>query len=130
MSRFFKVILLSVVMVLFFHGARSQTDKGKCGIEVVDVSCVQLLGYLSSYTVTFKNNTERSVDGIYYRVMFNNNEGRLISEMEDGFNSSTWTGPVGPGTTKFIMRYPNIKGASKAVILIDRVHYVNGESCR
>ena len=111
-------------------GLSAQSSKARCGIEVVDVSCVQLLGYLTSYGVTFKNTTERTIDGIYFRVVFYNNEGRRISESEEAFNSSTWVDPIGPGTTKVIVRSPNIKGASKAVVVVDRAHFVNGESCR
>ena len=126
----FKLVILSFLLTVSTGELRAQTNKGKCGIVVADVSCVQLLGYLTSYAVTFKNNAERTADGIYFRVVFYNNEGRRISESEEAFNSSTWVDPIGPGTTKVIVRSPNIKGASKAVVVVDRAHFVNGESCR
>ena len=130
MRRSFKLALFTTALMLSISVLSAQTSKGRCGIEVVDVSCVQLLGYLTSYAVTFKNTTERTIDGIYFRVVFYNNEGRRISESEEAFNSSTWVDPIGPGTTKVIVRSPNIKGASKAVVVVDRAHFVNGESCR
>lgn len=125
-----KVRIIVVFLLLMSVGLKAQSNKNRCGIEVADVSCVQLLGYLTSYAVTFKNVSERTVDGIYFRVFFYNNEGRLISEVEESFNSSTWVDPISSGTSKVIMRSPNIKGASKAVVIVDRAHFVNGESCK
>lgn len=125
-----KVRIIAIFLFLAAFGLKGQANQNRCGIEVVDVSCVQLLGYLTSYAITFKNTNERTVDGIYFRVVFYNNEGRRISEVEESFNSSTWVDPIGPGTSKVIVRSPSIKGASKAVILVDRVHYVSGESCK
>lgn len=123
----FLLVVLFVSMTQVFY---AQENKGICGIEVSDVSKVTSFGYLVSYVVEFKNNSRKTVDGIYWKTYFYNNDNKLISTEESSFNSSSLIDPVASGFTKSIARAPRIKGASKVVIVINKVHYSDGSNCK
>lgn len=124
-KRFIIAVLLITSGTLY-----AQSNRDKCGIVVADVTSTALFGYLNTYAVTFKNTNDQTVDGIYFRAVFYNNEGRKMEEIQESFNSTSLIDPVSPGVTKILMRSPAVKGASKVVILVDRAHFVNGESCK
>jgi capsule polysaccharide export protein KpsC/LpsZ len=77
----------------------------KCKVEVLDVYKAVSFGYLAGYTVEFKNNSTKVVDGIWWTVNYLNN-------------------------AKLIARTPRIKGASKVEIIITKVHFTDGSSCQ
>lgn len=125
MKRFF----LLMVFVVLAQLTNAQQNKGLCKVEVNDVSNVSTFGYLVSYTVQFKNTSSESVDGLYWTAFFYNNNGDLIKSEESSFNSSSLIDPIGSGVIKTIVRTPNVKGASKAIIKINKVHFVGGRKC-
>jgi len=110
--------------------AFAQSNVGKCGVEIHDVSSITAFGYLSAYTVMFRNTNEKSVDGIYYTAVFYNNEDREIERKEDAFNSSAVINPIASGVVRSLVRSPGVKGASKLVIVVNRVHFTNGKTCK
>ncbi|MEY3436909.1 MAG: hypothetical protein ACK4V4_01105 [Sphingobacteriales bacterium] len=124
-----KRFILLVVSVLLAQLSIAQQNKGLCKMAVNDVSNVSSFGYLVSYTVQFKNTSNKSVDGIYWTAYYYNNNGDLIKSEESSFNSTSLIDPVGSGETKIIVRAPNIKGASRAIIKIKKVHFVDGTKC-
>ena len=135
------VITLCSSVLLFFsftnsyvHESNAATESftkldAVCGVEVLDVSKVATFGYLVEYTVQFKNNAESSIDGLYWTAHFYNNANEKIRSMESSFNSDALIDPIAPGESKFLIRSPRIKGASKVEIVIDKVHFVSGKLC-
>lgn len=123
-----KIIFISI-MILLFEGTSAQSDKGLCNVAVTDVSKVASFGYLIGYTVQFKNNTKKTVDGIWWKENFYNNANELIKSQESSFNSTNLIDPIASGFTKSVVRSPRVKGASKVVIKITKVHYSDGTSC-
>lgn len=123
-------VLLILSLLTLSGVAFAQSNVGKCGVEIHDVSSITTFGYLSAYTVMFRNTNEKSVDGIYYTAVFYNNENREIERKEDSFNSSALVDPLAPGVVKSLVRSPRVKGASKLVIVVDRVHFTNGKTCK
>jgi hypothetical protein len=108
----------------------AQKNKGLCKVEVNDVSNVTSFGYLVSYSVQFKNNTNKSVDGIYWKANYYNNANVLLSSDESSFNSSSMIDPIASGVTKTLIRTPKLKGASKVIIVITSIHFVDNTSCK
>ena len=81
-------ILLLVSFIIFTTTAFAQQNKGLCNIEVNDVSKITALGYLIGYTVQFKNNTSKTVDGVYWTAYYYNNDNKLIESEKASFNST------------------------------------------
>jgi hypothetical protein len=124
-----KYFLLCFACMLF-HFVNAQQNKGLCKVEVYDVTKVISFGYLVGYTIEFKNNANKTVDGIYWTVNYYNNSGDLLKTDESSFNSTNVIEPIGSGHTKILTRAPRVKGASKISILISKVHYSDGSSCK
>lgn len=102
----------------------------KCKVEVLDLSKVVSFGYLVGYTVEFKNNSNKVVDGIWWTVKYLNNANELIKKDDESFNSTNVIDPISAGFTKLITRAPRVKGASKVEITITKVHFSDGTNCQ
>lgn len=123
-------ILLLVTFIVFTTTAFAQQNRGLCNIEVNDVSKITALGYLIGYTVQFKNNTTKTVDGVYWTAYYYNNDNKLIESEKSSFNSTNLIDPIAAGFSKSIARSPRIKGASIVLVVINKVHYSDGSSCK
>ena len=98
----------------------------KCKAEVLDISKIVSFGYLVGYTVEFKNNSNKVVDGIWWKVNYLNNANEIIKKEDESFNSTNIIDPISSGFTKLITRAPRVKGASKVEITITKVHFPDG----
>ena len=107
----------------------SQSNKGLCKVEVEDVSKVTSFGYLLGYSVTFKNDTNKTIDGIYWNVYYYNNANELLKKDNSSFNSTKIIDPIASGFTKTIARSTKVKGASVVIIKINKVHFSDGTTC-
>jgi len=123
-------ILLLVSFIIFTTTAFAQQNKGLCNIEVNDVSKITALGYLIGYTVQFKNNTSKTVDGVYWTAYYYNNDNKLIESEKASFNSTNLIDPIAAGFSKSIARSPRVKGASIVLVVINKVHFSDGSSCK
>ena len=123
-------ILLLVTFIVFATTAFAQQNRGLCNIEVNDVSKITALGYLIGYTVQFKNNTTKTVDGVYWTAYYYNNDNKLIESEKSSFNSTNLIDPIAAGFSKSIARSPRVKGASIVLVVINKVHYSDGSSCK
>lgn len=123
--------LLIPLLIVFgsFNNALAQNNVGLCKVQIADVSKMTGFGYLVGYTVQFKNNSRKTVDGIYWTVYYYNNDNKLIEYETDSFNSTNLIDPIAAGFTKSIVRKSGIKGASKMSVIINKVHYSDGSSC-
>jgi len=123
-------ILLLVTFIVFTTTAFAQQNRGLCNIEVNDVSKITALGYLIGYTVQFKNNTSKTVDGVYWTAYYYNNDNKLIESEKSSFSSTNLIDPIAAGFSKSIARSPRVKGASIVLVVINKVHYSDGSSCK
>lgn len=129
----FKIMRKLTLILLFitlFQFSFSQTNIGLCKVEIADVSKLSSFGYLVGYSVQFKNNTKKSIDGIWWKVYYYNNAKELIKTNESSFNSDNLIDPIASGFTKSIARSPRVKGASKIKIKIIKVHFSDGTTCK
>jgi hypothetical protein len=125
-----KKYLLLFALIVCTSTAFAQQSRGLCNVEINDVSKLTALGYLVGYTVQFKNNARKSVDGIYWTSYFYNNDNKLIESETASFNSTNVIDPIASGFSKSLARSPRVKGASKVLIVINKVHYSDGSSCK
>jgi hypothetical protein len=124
-----KKLFFIAMIILFGNSINAQSNKGLCKVEVSDVSKVTSFGYLMGYSATFKNNTKKTVDGIYWDVYYYNNDNELLKKDNSSFNSTKIIDPIAAGFTKTLARSPRIKGASLVIIKITKVHFSDGTSC-
>jgi hypothetical protein len=125
-----KQFLITLFFIYFSQLLYAQENRGLCGVEVSDVSKVSSFGYLVSYVVQFKNTAKKTVDGVYFNAYFYDNSNKLIKSEESSFNSDNVIDPIASGFTKAVARAPRIKGASKVVVVINKIHYSDGSSCK
>jgi hypothetical protein len=122
-----------IFLLLFFiigANAYSQTHSSKCKCTVVDVTKVVSFGYLVGYNALMKNASNKTIDGIYWTEVFYNNAGDMIEQSKSSFNSTSVIDPIQSGVSKNMVRTPRVKGASKVVIQIDKVHFTDGSTCK
>ena len=124
-----KKLFFIAILILIGNSINAQTNKDLCSVEVSDVSKAISFNYLLGYTVTFKNNTKKTVDGIYWKVYYYNNANELIESDNSSFNSTNIIDPISPGHTKTLARSPRVKGASVVIVKITKVHFTDGTSC-
>jgi hypothetical protein len=116
--------------ILCFANLNAQSNQGKCSVNISDYGRTVTFGYLVAYYVEFKNDSKKSVDGIYFTTRFYNNNGDVLATKTESFNSNNIIDPIASGFTKKIARAPRIKGASKIGFTIDKVHFTDGTSCQ
>lgn len=121
--------------MLFFlflgvQGSYSQNNKGKCNIEVVSAGCKALMGHCGT-TVVFKNNGNKTVDGIIYQIYFYNKFDELL-----GTRENTWTDdgltddPIAPGKTdRDTDNFKGFSAASYINVSIKKIHYTDKSTC-
>ena len=123
--------LFFIALIIFIgNTAIAQSNKGLCKVEVNDISKVTGFGYLAGYSVEFKNNSKKTVDGIYWNVYYYNNANDLLFEDKSSFNSTSTVDPIAMGFTKTLVRSQSVKGASKVFIKITKVHFSDGTTCK
>jgi hypothetical protein len=124
-----KKLFFIAMLILIGNSINAQTNKGLCSVEVNDVSKAISFNYLLGYSVTFKNNSQKTVDGVYWNVYYYNNANELIESDNSSFNSTKIIDPIAPGFTKTLARSPRVKGASVVIVKITKVHFTDGTSC-
>lgn len=122
-----KLILFATLIISFSTFA--QKNENLCKVSVEDISKITSFGYLIGYSVQFKNYSAKSVDGIYWTAYYYDNANTLIKYEESSFNSTNLIDPIISGTTKTIARSPRVKGASKVIIKINRLHFIDNSTC-
>jgi hypothetical protein len=122
-----KLILMVIISII--GNTADVQNKGLCKVAVEDVSKTTSFGYLVGYSVTFKNNSKKTVDGVYWNEFYYNNNDDLIKQDKSSFNSTNLIDPIASGFSKTLVRSPRVKGASKVIIKITKVHYSDGTNC-
>ena len=121
--------LFFIAIFFISSSINAQSNQGLCKVAINDVSKMTGFGYFVGYSVEFKNNSKKTVDGIYWNVYYYNNDGELIQQDKSSFNSTNIIDPIASGFTKKLVRSKKIKGASKVFVKITKVHFSDGTSC-
>lgn len=121
-----KTLIAIFALMLAINTTFGQTNKSIKAVSVTDVSVANVLGYLTGYTVTFKNTSNKTLDQINWTVNYYDNSGKLIKSEKDSFNASSFVDPVTSGFEKVLVRSPRVKGASKAQVVINSAHASDG----
>jgi hypothetical protein len=124
-----KKLFFIAILIIIGNSINAQKNRGLCSVEVSDISKAISFNYLLGYSVTFKNNTNKTVDGVYWNVYYYNNANELIESDNSSFNSTKIIGPIAPGFTKTLARSPRVEGASIVIVKITKVHFTDGTSC-
>lgn len=119
-------MLVPAIVFTLCNTAISQTHQSIQAVEVVDVSVLNAFGYLTAYTVTLKNKSDKTLDYIGWTANFFNNKGTLIHSDQSSFNSDGIFDPIVSGFDTTILRAPKVEGACKAQIIIRDAHSVDG----
>lgn len=122
------LFLLLICSICHFNIA--QTNSSKCKCNVTDLTKVVSFGYLVGYNAIFKNTSTKTIDGVYWTEVYYNNAGDILKQAKDSFNSTSLIDPIQSGESRNIVRSPRVKGASKVIIQIDKVHFTDGTTCR
>lgn len=120
-------------LTLFFiigNTVFAQSNSSKCKCNVTDVTKVVSFGYLVGYNAIFKNTSTKTIDGVYWTEVYYNNAGDVIKQTTDSFNSISLIDPIQSGFSRNIVRSPRVKGASKVILQIDKVHFTDGTTCQ
>ena len=103
-----------------------QTNKAIQAVSVTDVSVASVFRYLTGYTVTFKNTSNKTLDQINWTVNYYDNSGNLMKSEKESFNADSFVDPVSSCFEKILVRSPRVKGASKAQVIVTVAHASDG----
>ena len=87
-----------------------------------------MLGKNVGYYVVFKNNSTSDVDALKWKALFYDNFDEYKGESEGSWSSGNFISPIKSGKTAEDLETAWIKDASKVVIKIQKVHFVNGKT--
>jgi hypothetical protein len=121
-----KALLSIVAALLVIQSATAQSHQSIKAIEVKEVNVFNSFGYLAGYSVTFKNNSAKTIDYIGWTTNYFDNSGKLIKSEQNAFNSDSLVDPIVSGFDKTLFRTPGIKSASKVQIIVLDAHSVDG----
>lgn len=120
-----------VICFLGLNQAFAQQNQGNCNVDVVSAECLSALDYCGT-TVVFKNNGNKTIDAISYKISFYNKFDDLL-----GTRIKTWTGdialvdtPITPGETERDTDiYKEFSEANTIRVSIRKVHYTDHTTC-
>ena len=113
-----KNLLLSFIC-LASMAAISQTNKGKSGVSVVSTTVVAGIGF----SVKFKNESNKEVDGIKWIATFTNNFEETLGTKEGSWQSGIFIPSIKPESSTIDLDKNYVKGATKVSVKITQVHF-------
>lgn len=123
-------IKLVLIVSLFFLSLTNDSSKhtGLANVSVVKAYSQNVLGKNVGYYVVFKNNASNEVDALKWKAFFYDNFDELKGESEGAWSSGNFITPIKSGKTAEDLEPAWIKNATKVVIKIQKVHFVNGKT--
>ncbi len=122
-----EVLIISLVLFSFsFSSENSDT----CGISIEKSYNQQILGKNIGFFIFFKNNSSLSMDAIDYTVTYKNGFDEVKGKREFTWQAGNFFGPKLPGETLKDGSTTWIDDANKIEIVIKRVHFTDGSSCK
>lgn len=124
-----KSSLVLAVSLLFFSFIKDvPKHKGLANVTVVKAYSQNVLGKNVGYYVEFKNNGKSEVDALKWKAYFYDNFDEYKGESEGTWSSGNFIQPIKSGKTTEDLEAAWIKDASKVVIKIQKVHFVDGKT--
>ncbi len=127
-SKTISAALLAAVFILIPCISFCQNHKGLPSIEVLEAATQNTLGINAGYYVKFQNNSQKSIDGVKWKVDFLDNFGTNKGTRDGQWQSGNFTKPVEPGDTMKDLEGVWVEGATKIVVTIKEVHFTDGTS--
>ncbi len=124
----FKLILLSIPLILFSFTQDIPKHQGMANVVVLKAYSQNVLGKNVGYIVKFKNNASSEVDAIKWKALFYDNFDDLKGESDGMWSSGNFINPIPKGGTTEDVETAWVKDATKVFIKITRVHFTNGKS--
>ena len=125
-----RLLICLLFSFLGIHQSFAQSNKGRCQVEVVSADSKGGFGYCGT-SVVFKNNGNKTIDGITYQIYFYNKFDELLGSREN-----TWTDdgigddPIAPGKTERDSdSFKAFSDASYITVTIKKVHYTDRTIC-
>ena len=124
-----KIKLVLIVSLFFLSFAKdAPKHKGLGNVTVVKAYSQNVLGKNVGYYVEFKNNASSEVDALKWKAFFYDNFDEYKGESEGSWSSGNFITPIKCGKTTEDLETAWIKDASKVIIKIQKVHFVNGKT--
>jgi hypothetical protein len=121
---------LSVILFLGLFSLLSM-DKpkhsGLANVVVVNTVTQNVLGKNVGYLVKFKNFNIVEVDALKWKAFFYDNFDELKGESEGKWSSGNFIKPIKKGETTEDIETAWVKEATKVIVKITKVHFVNGK---
>lgn len=117
-----KILILIFVCISFF--SKSQSNKGKSGVEVLKAYTQEVVGYNVGYYVEFINKSNLVVDALEWNAYYYNNFGDFKGKLNASWSSGNFIKSIAPGEKTIVLKPNWLKGANKVFISITRVHQV------
>ena len=132
MKRSLSLFTFTLGVLLFLSLTLSSTKVvlNDCGITLTKSYNQQVLGKNIGFFVIFKNNTTRSLDAIDYKVIYKNGFDEVKGTRSFTWQAGNFLGPKLPGESLKDGSTTWVDDANKIEVLIIRVHFTDGYSCK
>ena len=121
---------LGAFLFLFLSLSSTKVLLNDCGITVTKSYNQQVLGKNIGFFVVFKNNTTRSLDAIEYKVIYKNGFDDVKGTRLFTWQAGNFLGPKLPGESLKDGSATWVDDANKIEVLIIRVHFTDGYTCK
>lgn len=121
-------MLIAAAFILIPCVSFCQNHKGLPSLEVLEAATQNTLGINAGYYVKFQNNSQKSIDGVKWKVDFLDNFGTNKGTRDGQWQSGNFTKPVEPGDTMKDLEGVWVEGATKIIVTIKEVHFTDGTS--
>jgi len=124
------VLALGAFLFLFLTLSSTKVQLTDCGITVTKSYNQQVLGKNIGFFVIFKNNTTRSLDAIDYKVIYKNGFDEVKGTRLFTWQAGNFLGPKLPGESLKDGSTTWVDDANKIEVVIKRVHFTDGYTCK
>ena len=122
--------VLGAFLFLFLTQSSTKVLLNDCGISVTKSYNQQVMGKNVGFYVVFKNNSKRSMDAIDYEVNYKNGFNESMGKRSFTWQAGNFFGPKLPGESLSDGSTTWVEGANKIKVIIKRVHFTDGYTCK
>lgn len=132
MKRSLSLFTFTLGVFLFLSLTLSSTKVvlNDCGISITKSYNQEVLGKNIGFYVVFKNNTTRSLDAIDYKVIYKNGFDEVKGTRSFTWQAGNFLGPKLPGESLKDGSTTWVDDANKIEVVIKRVHFTDGYTCK
>jgi hypothetical protein len=121
---------LGAFLFLFLSLSSTKVLLNDCGISVTKSYNQQVMGKNVGFYVVFKNNSKRTMDAIDYEVNYKNGFDETMGKRSFTWQAGNFFGPKLPGESLKDGATTWVDGANKIKVIIKRVHFTDGYTCK